>query len=271
MNSMKISFIGGGNMAAALIAGLVKQNLDPTNILVAEPSETRRDELAKQFSIPTTASNSDAVQHAELVILAVKPQIIPKVCSELSATLPSVAPVILSIAAGIQTSLLTQILGEHIPVIRTMPNTPSGIGCGATALFAVDIVTPAQKNAAETIMNAVGITVWLDDEKLMDTVTAVSGSGPAYFFQVIEAMEKAAIELGLSTETARLLTRQTAYGATKMALESREPAAVLRQQVTSPGGTTAAALDVLNNGNINNLFQRALAAAQHRAKELNRR
>ncbi|VAW86359.1 Pyrroline-5-carboxylate reductase [hydrothermal vent metagenome] len=264
----KISFIGGGNMAAALIAGLVKQGLSPSNILVAESSDARRNELVKQFAVQTTAHNSDAVQYADLVVLAVKPQIIPVVCSELSASLPKKSPVIVSIAAGIPTSLLTQLLGEHVPVVRTMPNTPTEIGCGATGLYAIDSVSSAQKKSAEAIMNSVGITVWVDDEALMDAITAVSGSGPAYFFQVIEAMEKAAVELGLSAEIARSLTLQTAYGATKMALESSESAATLKQRVTSPGGTTAAALNVLNNGNINNLFQQALTAAQHRAKEL---
>jgi len=255
-------------MAAALIAGLVKHNLGSTHILVAEPSDSRRNELAKQFSVDTTAHNCDAVQHADIVVLAVKPQIIPKVCSELSRYLLQNAPVIVSVAAGIPTSLLTQLLGTHVPIIRTMPNTPAEIGCGATGLYAINSVTAAQKKSAEAIMNSVGIAVWVDDEALMDAITAVSGSGPAYFFQVIEAMEKAAVELGLSAKTARALTLQTAYGATKMALESPESAEVLRQRVTSPGGTTAAALNVLHNGNINNLFQQALTAAQHRAKEL---
>jgi len=264
----KISFIGGGNMASALITGLVKQNISPSNILVAESSDARRDELVKQFAVQTTAHNSDAVQYADVVVLAVKPQIIPAVCSELSTSLAKKTPVIVSIAAGIPTSLLIPLLGAHVPVIRAMPNTPSGIGCGATGLYAIGSVTSTQKKSAEAIMNSVGITVWVDDEALMDTITAVSGSGPAYFFQIIEAMEKAAVELGLPAETARLLTLQTAYGATKMALESSESAATLKQRVTSPGGTTAAALNVLNNGNINELFQQALTAAQCRAKEL---
>lgn len=264
----KISFIGGGNMAAALIAGIVKHDLGSTHILVAEPSEARRNELAKQFDVHTTAHNSDAVQHADIVVLAVKPQIIPRVCSELSTYLPQEAPVIVSIAAGIPTSLLTRLLGVHVPIIRTMPNTPAEIGCGATGLYAINSVTAAQKKSAEAIMSSVGITVWVDDEALMDTITAVSGSGPAYFFQIIEAMEKAAIKLGLPAETARSLTLQTAYGAAKMAIESPESAEALRQRVTSPGGTTAAALNVLNHGNINNLFEHALTAAQHRAKEL---
>lgn len=264
----KISFIGGGNMAAALIAGIVKHDLGSTHILVAEPSEARRNELAKQFDVHTTAHNSDAVQHADIVVLAVKPQIIPRVCSELSTYLPQETPVIVSIAAGIPTSLLTRLLGVHVPIIRTMPNTPAEIGCGATGLYAINSVTAAQKKSAEAIMSSVGITVWVDDEALMDTITAVSGSGPAYFFQIIEAMEKAAIKLGLPAETARSLTLQTAYGAAKMAIESPESAEALRQKVTSPGGTTAAALNVLNHGNINNLFEHALIAAQHRAKEL---
>ncbi len=255
-------------MAAALIAGLVKHNPGSAHILVAEPSEARRKELAKQFAVETTPHNADAVQHADLVVLAVKPQIIPTVCSELSPLLAQNAPVIVSIAAGITTSLLTQLLGADVPIIRTMPNTPTAIGCGATGLYAINSVTATQKKSAETIMSSVGITVWVDDEALMDTITAVSGSGPAYFFQVIEAMEKAATALGLSAEAARSLTLQTAYGAAKMALESPESAEVLKQSVTSPGGTTAAALNVLNNGNINDLFQQALTAAQHRAKEL---
>ena len=255
-------------MATALIAGLIEHDCSPNNILVAEPNEIRRAELGRQFGVRTTANNCDAMQACEIVILAVKPQIMHPVCSELAAVIPKDPPVVISIAAGIQTIFLTSILGAQTPVIRTMPNTPAGIGCGATALYATDSVTPTQKKLAETVMKSVGITVWVDHENLMDTVTAVSGSGPAYFFQVIEAMEQAAINLGLPATTARLLTLQTAYGATKMALESEESTAALRQRVTSPGGTTAAALDVLNEGNINDLFQQALAAAQHRAKEL---
>ncbi|MEQ6342664.1 MAG: pyrroline-5-carboxylate reductase [Gammaproteobacteria bacterium] len=263
-----IAFIGGGNMARSLIGGLLADGYDAQNIWVSDPDQGQRDEIKKNFAVHTVASNQDAIKHADAVILAVKPQVLQTVAEGLAKAAQHTKPLIISIAAGIRESALNAWLGGDIPIVRAMPNTPALVGSGATALYANARVSKHQHDLAESIMRAVGLALWLDHEAQMDAVTALSGSGPAYFFLIMEAMENAGRELGLPPETARLLTLQTAFGAAKMALESTEDSATLRTRVTSPGGTTEQAIKVLQEGQIKNLFSKALAAAHGRSIEM---
>ncbi len=265
-----IAFIGGGNMAGALIHGLVEDGTDPGRILVAEPDATRREQLAVRFGVRTTEDNTAAAQEAEILVLAVKPQVLPQVAKALAPALAQNQPLCISIAAGIRHAALQAWLGEGVPLVRAMPNTPAMLQSGATGLYAPPPLDEAQREAAEHVLRAVGVVIWVEEESLMDAVTAVSGSGPAYFFLFMEAMEQAAIELGLPAETARLLVRQTALGATRMALESELDLPTLRLGVTSPGGTTERAIHAFEEGGLRRLVHRALEAARDRSQELSR-
>ena len=201
-------------------------------------------------------------------MLAVKPQNIKQACDDIAVALQAKNALLISIAAGIRKSALRAWLGTDVPLVRTMPNTPALIQSGATVLCADSGVSHAQRSLAESLMRSVGVTLWIEDESQMDAVTALSGSGPAYFFYVMEVMEQAAVELGLTQETAHLLTLQTAFGAAKMALESTDDIAQLRARVTSPGGTTERAISVLQHAQIKRIFAEALSAAQQRSQEL---
>ena len=268
MTQTKIGFIGGGNMAASLIGGLIADGWAADSITVSDPEIARRETLSSQFSVHTTSDNCALVSSCDVVVLAIKPQLMQPVCTDISPSVQQSQPLMISIAAGIPLAILQQRLGGYQRLIRTMPNTPAMVQAGATALYAFDGVSTYDKDLAETIMRAVGIAVWVEEESLMDVVTAVSGSGPAYFFYIMEAMEKAAMDMGLSPETARLLTIQTAFGAAKIALESDETPGILRQKVTSPGGTTERALDILNEAGVSSQFADALLGARQRAEEL---
>lgn len=268
MNNRTIAFIGGGNMARSLIGGLIADGFDAGAIRVAEPDADQRGDLAAAFGVTAVADNLDAAQGADAVVLAVKPQVIRDVAAEIGQHARDNGAVIITIAAGIREKDLSRWLGDGLPVVRTMPNTPSLVQTGATALYANPQVSADQRSLAESLMRAVGLTCWLDDEALMDAVTAVSGSGPAYFFLLMELMEDAGERLGLPRQTARLLTLQTAMGAAKMALESDDDARTLRQRVTSPGGTTEQAIKALEDGGMGDLVDRALHAAADRAGEL---
>ncbi|ABI55695.1 pyrroline-5-carboxylate reductase [Alkalilimnicola ehrlichii MLHE-1] len=268
MSNNTLCFIGGGNMARSLIGGLLADGFDPQAVRVADPDAGKRDDLANRFGVRVYADNLEAAADADTVILAVKPQVVRTACEQLVAGSGDAGRLFISIAAGVREPDLTRWLGGQAAVVRTMPNTPSLVGTGATALYANDRVKERQRELAESLMRAVGLVVWLDDEAQMDTVTAVSGSGPAYFFLLMEAIEDAARDLGLPGETARLLTIETALGAAKMALESDESPAQLRQRVTSPGGTTEHALHVLEDGEYRALMTRAVQAAAKRAQEL---
>ncbi len=268
MHTMTIGLIGGGNMGQAIIGGLLASGHDPANLWVSDPELEKRVELRARFAINTTQDNAVVVQNADSVILAVKPQMAQAVISDLADVARQKKPLIISIMAGITAASLVQWLGEELAIVRCMPNTPALMGCGATGLYANAIVNVEQKNQAEAIMRAVGVTVWFAEEKQLDAVTALSGSGPAYFFRIMELMEATGIELGLSAEAAHLLTLQTAFGAARIALESKESLATLRQRVTSPNGTTERALQVLEAGGIAELFARALRAAKQRSEEL---
>lgn len=268
MHQRTIAFIGGGNMARSLISGLIADGYGADRIWVSEPAEAKRAELHGHFSIHTTESNAEAAAAANVLVLAVKPQVLKDVAQELAAAVQARKPLVISIAAGIREQDLQRWLGGGVAIVRTMPNTPALVQSGAAALYANAAVSGEERNLAESILRAVGLTVWVEDEALMDAVTALSGSGPAYFFLVMEAMEQAAVHLGLPRETARLLTLQTAFGAAKMALESVEDAATLRARVTSPGGTTERAIGVLEQRCIRETFDEALRAAHARSQEL---
>jgi pyrroline-5-carboxylate reductase len=268
MKDKTIAFIGCGNMGRCLIGGLIMDGYPADKLRAADPDPHQLELLSKQFAVVSGTDNRQAVQGADVIVLAVKPQRMKSVATELAGALSSPSPVVISVAAGIRTTALSHWLGEKVSVVRVMPNTPSLVGSGAAALYAMANVTAAQREVTEAILRAVGLTVWLEDEALMDAVTAVSGSGPAYFFLLMELIEKAAVELGLPRDTARLLTLQTAFGAAKMALESNVDAATLRAQVTSPGGTTEQALKVFQEQGLDRLVTEALRAAQTRSHEL---
>ncbi len=264
-----IAFIGGGNMAGSLIGGLLHQGLNATHIHVADPNASQLERLCQQFiTLHTYADNLSAVRDVQVVVFAVKPQVFRDAARPLAATLAKNRPLIISIAAGIPEKNIRRWLGYDAAIVRVVPNTPALIGAGAAALYANPIVSSAQRTLAEDIFEAVGLALWLDDEVHMDAVTAVSGSGPAYFFLIMEIMEAAARELGLPADVARKLVQQTAYGAARMALESQDDPAALRKQVTSPGGTTAAALKILEAGKLREIFLNALTAARDRGAEL---
>ena len=268
MKNSRISFIGCGNMGRSLIGGLIANGLSVNSITGADVNAEQRQTTASQYNIEVLEDNQQAIKDADVVVLAVKPQSMHETLESIKATLSLEKPLFISIAAGIKLSDLGKWAGGDLAIVRAMPNTPALIQAGATALCANQITSDAQRDLAEAIMRSVGLALWLDDESLMDTVTALSGSGPAYYFLIMEAMEKAATLLGLPQDQARILTLQTAFGAAKMALESTHDAESLRKQVTSPGGTTEQALNVLMNGDIEGLFADALKAAQERAAEL---
>jgi pyrroline-5-carboxylate reductase len=267
MDTGTIAFIGGGNMARSIIGGLIADGLAPSLIHVADPDAGQRETLAATFAVHTSDA-AEVISNADTVIFAVKPQVMKEVATTLAASIQQQKPLVISVAAGIRSRDLEQWLGGNIALVRSMPNTPALVQCGATGLFATSTCSDEQKARAEFIMRAVGLTLWFDDENMIDAVTALSGSGPAYFFFVIEAMEKAGVELGLDIRAARLLALQTAFGAAKMALESNDDPASLRERVTSKGGTTEAALAVLREGGLETLFAHALEAARDRSVEL---
>jgi len=267
-NLRRIAFIGAGNMASALIGGLTKRGLAAKRIVAADPDRGQLDRLVREYAIEAAADNAAAVVGAEVVVLAVKPQQMRAASLALAPHVSESRPLVLSVAAGIPHAALSRWFGARTPVVRTMPNRPALNGFGATGLYAPASVGAAHRALAESIMGAVSATVWVEHESQMDTVTALSGSGPAYFFLFMEALEAAAHERGLPADVAHKLTLETAFGAAQMARESRESLAVLRAQVTSAGGTTAAALAVLEAAGLNGIVARAVAAADRRSAEL---
>lgn len=268
-NIRKLAFIGGGNMAAALIGGLIKRGgLDGARIAVADPNAAQLARLEREFGVHGAADSAAASAGAEAVILAVKPQQMRSVALALAPHLAGSRPLVISVAAGIPHAALARWFGPAVPVVRTMPNRPALEGFGATGLYAPAAVGAAHRALAESIMAAVSATVWVEHESQMDTVTALSGSGPAYFFLFMEALEAAAHERGLPVEIAHKLTLETAFGAAQMARSSGESLALLREQVTSRGGTTAAALAVLDAAGLKATVAHAVAAADRRSAEL---
>ncbi|MGE0625165.1 MAG: pyrroline-5-carboxylate reductase [Pseudomonadales bacterium] len=267
MTSETIAFIGGGNMARSLITGLLGAGTDPERIVASDPMPAQR-ELLAELGIRTTDDNRIAVRGADAVVLAVKPQVLGDVLK----ALPDIGPeqLLVSIAAGVPIAAIVAWSRPGQPVVRCMPNTPALLGAGVTALYANDAVDPAGVDRAERILSAAGRTLWVDEEAKLDAVTAVSGSGPAYFFFLMEAMIEAGIDQGLDAETATVLTLETAYGAALMARERISTPAELRANVTSPGGTTAAAVSALEAADTSAIIRRALNAARDRAQALAR-
>jgi len=255
-------------MSRSLIGGLIANDVKPEQLIATDPDNDQRNSIAKQFGISTLENNNDAIAKADVVLLAVKPQVMHDVVSGIADAIKGSSKLIISIAAGINIDSIMKWLDDSTAVIRVMPNTPALIQAGAAALYANEHTSETQKNTAEAMMRSVGAAIWLESEEQMNAVTALSGSGPAYFFYFMEAMEKAAIEMGLSEEHARLLTIETAVGASKMALLSSSDPATLRKQVTSPGGTTEQALNTFMQGKMDELVRKAMEAAKQRSIEL---
>lgn len=268
MHHATITIIGAGNMGAGLISGLIANHYPPEKIWAVDPATEKLQELKEKLHIHTTQDAKAAIPEADIVVLAIKPQLFKQVMQDIAAPLKQRNPLVISVAAGIRIDSIQKYIGSQGAIVRAMPNTPALIGCGATALFANAHVSEDQRDLAESILRAISLIVWVTDEKQMDTVTALSGSGPAYFFLMMEALQDAACELGLPTETARLLTTQTALGAARMALESDIDVVELRRRVTSPGGTTEQAVIVLEKHHIRDIFKKAIIAAKNRSEEL---
>ena len=266
MSNMRIAFIGAGNMASSLIGGLLAKGLDAAQIRASDPGAETRARVSAEHGIELFADNAQAVQDADVIVIAVKPQVMKAVCQDLRAHLEP-HQLLISIAAGITCTSLQNWLGNQ-PLVRCMPNTPALLGKGVSGLFATAAVTAEQRQQAEDLLSAVGIAVWVDTEAQIDAVTAVSGSGPAYFFLLIEAMTDAGVKLGLPREVAKQLAEQTALGAAHMAVASDVDAAELRRRVTSPAGTTEAAIKSFQADGFAASVEKALSAAAHRSAEM---
>ncbi|SJM37679.1 Pyrroline-5-carboxylate reductase [Psychrobacter pasteurii] len=275
LKGKKISFIGGGNMAQALISGLIGRGINPSDITVADPSEDIRNSL-KQQKInavdPTGNTETDnsqvAVKGADVVVLAVKPQVMRQVVSDFADVLDR--QLIISVAAGLSTDSISKMLGGYKNIVRAMPNTPAMIQKGATGLYATDYINEADKTLAASVMAASGLVSWVQQEEQLHAVTAVSGSAPAYFFYMLEAMIEAAVEQGLDRKQAAALAMQTALGAAQMAITSEEGPAELRRKVTSPNGTTQAAIESLQQDDFAQVMKKAMQACYTRSEEISR-
>jgi pyrroline-5-carboxylate reductase len=263
---MKIAFIGGGNMASALIGGLIKRGVAPADLYAVDPGEEARVRVEKEFGIKTGLAVDATLAGYDAILLAVKPQVLKEVATALRPVLSK--QLVISIAAGIRAADLSRWLGGHTNVVRAMPNTPALIGMGVTGLAALPGVDDAAKSLASKVLEAVGEIVWFDDESKIDAVTAISGSGPAYVFYFIEAMQEAARQLGMDENQGRALAVATFTGAAQLAAQSSEPASVLRERVTSKGGTTAAALASFAAQGVKEAIVRGALAADARAKEM---
>ena len=266
MSKTRIAFIGAGNMAASLIGGLRAKGLDASQIRASDPGAETRARVHAEHGIELFADNVEAIQGADVIVLAVKPQAMKAVCEALRPRLTG-DQLVVSIAAGITCASMNNWLGAQ-PIVRCMPNTPALLRQGVSGLFATAQVSAEQRQQAQELLSAVGIAVWLNEEQQLDAVTAVSGSGPAYFFLLIEAMTAAGVKLGLPADIAAQLTLQTALGAAHMAVASDVDAAELRRRVTSPAGTTEAAIKSFQAGGFEALVEKALGAAAHRSAEM---
>jgi pyrroline-5-carboxylate reductase len=263
---MKIAFIGGGNMAAALIGGLIKRGVAADGLYAIDVNEEVRARAAQQFGVHTGAAIDATLADYDAIVLAVKPQVLKSVAEALAPHLSK--QTIISIAAGIRATDLSRWLNGYAQIVRTMPNTPALVGMGVTGLAALPGVDAAGRELASNVLGAVGEIVWFDDEAQLDAVTAISGSGPAYVFYFIEAMQEAARQLGMDEEQGRALAVATFTGAAQLAAQSGEPASVLRERVTSKGGTTAAALSSFEASGVKDAIVRGALAAEARAKEM---
>lgn len=270
MKTRTIGFIGGGNMATSLMSGLIASGHSPQQIWVSDTAAATLQAHRDRLGVNVSTDNCQVVQEVDVVVLAVKPQILRDVALQIAPIVRQKKSLVVSIAAGISQTSLALWLGGDSAIVRCMPNTPALVLTGATALHANANVDDEQKDLAENILRAVGISLWVDNESELDAVTAVSGSGPAYFFLMMEAMEQAAVQMGLSERTARLLVQQTALGAAKIALESAESPTQLRERVTSPGGTTQKAIETFQQNGFAELVSKALLAARDRSIEMSK-
>jgi pyrroline-5-carboxylate reductase len=268
MQCPRIAFIGAGHMARGLIGGLIHNGTEPARLTVADVVPAALEAVRGQFGVDVHASNNDAVREAEVVVLAVRPPDVKAVLLGLEPAITRQRPLLISVAAGVRIAAISGWLGGHVRVVRCMPNGPALIGCGVSALYAQSQVGERDRTLARDLLATVGTVVWLEHEAQMDAVTAVSGSGPAYFYLLIEALEAAARECGLPPDIARTLSVETAHGAGRIAQRREVAPAELRAQVASRGGTTEAALRVLEGADLRGIVSRAVAAAARRAREI---
>lgn len=257
-----LAFIGAGNMGSSLIGGLISNGYPPQKIWVSNVNKEKLSELQSRFKVNVTENNVTAAENAQVVILCVKPDKIKEVTLELADVIKQNRALVVSIASGISTKIFEKWIGGKVAVVRCMPNTPALINAGATGLYANSNTDAEQRNAAESILRAVGVVVWVDDEKLIDAITVISGCGPAYFFYLIEILQNIAIKLGISKESAQLLTQQTAFGASCMVMETQTDPTKLREMVTSKGGTTESIFNVLKKTDLEKIFYDALKEGQ---------
>ena len=265
-----IAFIGAGNMASAIFGGMIEAGYPADRIIATARSRDTLEALEQRYGVTTTQDNADAVARADVIVLGVKPQMMHDVCQALAPAVQERKPLVISVAAGITCDSLERWLGGELAIIRCMPNTPSLVGVGASGLYATSRVTDEQRALMDEMLTAVGIVEWVEEEGLLEAVTGISGSGPAYFFLFIEALEAAGIELGLDAETARRLALQTGRGAAQMAFTSEHEPAELRRRVCSPNGTTERAINSFEGDGLREIVSRAAKASSARAAELAR-
>lgn len=269
MQNPNICFIGAGHMARSIITGLIRNQYPADHITATNPHENKLHALQEELGIHIDTDNAAGSLQADVIVLAIKPQQAKLVVTELQTNFAKQKPLIVSLAVGISTNMIASWAEPDMAIVRCMPNTPAMLGAGMSGLFANDNVSQAQKGTAESMMRAVGSAIWVEQEAHIDAVAALSGSGPAYCFLVMEALKHAGMKLGLSAEQAHMLTLQTTLGASRMAMEcGGESLGELRRQVTSPGGTTEAAIKVLQDGKLETLFEEALQSAANRAQML---
>ena len=266
-NKTVIGFIGAGNMAYALIKGLLNNGFDANQINISDPNEELLRNRESELKVSTYSDNASLLSNSDVIFFAVKPQVLSNVCLELKGTVKS-KHLFVSIVAGIRSSDINRWLGGNFSLIRTMPNTPALFQSGVTGLFANELVDNEQKSLVSSILSSVGECFWVNEEKLIDAITAISGSGPAYFFLLMESMKQAGMALGLDEETANSLSIQTAYGASLMANKTGKDSRTLRSEVTSPNGTTQSAIESFQDQNFEGIVANATRAAYDRAREL---
>ena len=266
-NKTVIGFIGAGNMAYALIKGLLNNGFDANQINISDPNEELLLNRESELKVTTYSDNTSLLSNSDIIFFAVKPQVLSSVCLELKGVVKS-KHLFVSIVAGIRSSDINRWLGGNFALIRTMPNTPALFQSGVTGLFANEVVDNEQKSLVESILSSVGECFWVNEEKLIDAITAISGSGPAYFFLLMESMKQAGMALGLDEETANSLSIQTAYGASLMANKTGKDSRTLRTEVTSPNGTTQSAIESFQDQNFEGIVANATRAAYDRAREL---
>jgi len=268
IQDIRIRFIGAGNMAASLMGGLISKGITASQITASDPGQNQREYIESQFQIQTYDDNNTHFGIPDMVVIAVKPQVMKQVLEDVASSIIGTNPLVVSVVAGITIDQISQWLDKKLPIVRTMPNTPALIGQGAIGMFANSYVNAEQLQLTEQVMDAVGTSIWVDEESQIDAVTALSGSGPAYFFMFMEYLQQAGQKLGLSENDAALLAKKTAIGSALLAERSPESLQQLKDRVTSPNGTTAAALDSFTDNHIEQIIEQALTAAKDRSVTL---